>query len=155
MKDTGHRLQTGATPAGKQFINIWCKLANDRGVTPAVLGVGADRIAGLVLLVEQGTISATAANRIAEAMLESTDGPAELAVSMGLVKIQDVAQMAAWVDQAIEDNPRATETIRTNPKKAKATEGFLSGQVMKLSKGQADPKLASELIRERLRELLG
>ncbi|MCH7700289.1 MAG: Asp-tRNA(Asn)/Glu-tRNA(Gln) amidotransferase subunit GatB [Planctomycetes bacterium] len=149
-----HRLETGATLAVKQFINLWCKLANDRGVTPAELDIGADRIAGLVRLVDEGTVSATAANRIAEAMLDSSDGPAELADSMGLVQVQDQAQMAAWVNQAIEDNPRAIETIRTNPKKAKATEGFLSGQVMKLSKGQADPKLAGELIRERLRDLL-
>jgi len=55
-----------------------------------------------------------------------------------------------WVDEAIAANPAAVETVKTNPKKAQASLGFLRGAVMKASAGKADPKLVGELLQKKL-----
>ena len=76
----------GGPPATvtKQFVNVWSKLANDRSVSIGQLGVDAKRMGRLARMVDQGTVSATAANRIAEGMLEASDSPEGLAESMGI-----------------------------------------------------------------------
>ena len=72
---------------------------------------------------------------------------------MGLVMVDDADAIARWVDQALAANEKAVQTVLTNPKKAQASEGFLRGQVMRLSGGQADPRRAGELIAERIAQL--
>ncbi len=138
---------------GKQFINVWSKLANEHGATIAGLNVDAARIGALAKLVDNGKTSSTAANQIAARMLESCKSPDVLAEEMGLVRVADLGQMARWVDEAIATNEDAVQTILTNPKKAKASQGFLRGQVMRLSGGKADPRLAGELIAKRIKEI--
>jgi len=104
-------------------------------------------------LVDDGVVSATAANQIAEKMLDSPDSPKSLAEAMGLVRVSDSSQIDEWVDQVLAANERAVQTILTDPKKAQAGEGFLRGQVMRLSGGKADPRLAGELIARRIEEI--
>ena len=148
-------VRAGGPPVGlaRQFVNVWARLANERGGPIAALNVDAERIGALAGLVDSGRISPTAANRIAAAMLESHKSPDVLAEQLGLVRAADVEQLTQWVDQAIAANPGAVRTILPNPKKARAGEGFLRGQVMRLSGGRADAKLAGELIAGRIREM--
>ena len=138
---------------GKQLVNVWAKLANERGVRINELPPDAERIGALARLVAEGVVSATAANQIADRMLDSPDSPESLAESMGLVRVSDSSQIDEWVDQVLAANERTIQTILTDPKKAKAGEGFLRGQVMRLSGGKADPKLAGELIARRIEEI--
>ncbi|HPC23275.1 MAG TPA: Asp-tRNA(Asn)/Glu-tRNA(Gln) amidotransferase GatCAB subunit B, partial [Phycisphaerae bacterium] len=60
-----------------------------------------------------------------------------------------------WVDQALAANAQAVQDAIANPKKIKAARGFLTGQVMKLSGGKADPKIVGELIEKKLAEKTG
>ncbi len=143
-----------AGTVGKHFLNVWAKLANNREVSVGGLGIDADRVAGLAKLVDEGTVSATAANRLAEQMLESDDDPGALAERLGLIVVQDVGQTQAWVDRAFADNEQAVRDAVANPKKAAKAAGFLRGQVMRISSGRADPKLVSALIQSRLDELV-
>ncbi len=140
-----------APVVGKQFVNVWQKLANERGVSIAGLGVEASRTGALARLAHDGTLSATAANAVAEAMLTRPDAPDAIAASLGLVQVQDAGQIAEWIEQALRENPQAVADA-ANPKKAKAVAGFLRGQVMKISGGKADPKQVGEQIESRLRE---
>ncbi|MFH0981919.1 MAG: Asp-tRNA(Asn)/Glu-tRNA(Gln) amidotransferase subunit GatB [Planctomycetota bacterium] len=150
-------LATGASAAvvGKQFVNIWLKLANGRGTTVARLGVDAARMGELAALVQAGTISATAANRIAEEMPNTTDSPTALANALGLVQVQDTGALERWIDEAFAASEKAVHDALTNPKKAPKSIGFLRGQVMRFSGGKADPKLAGELIEARLNRMKG
>jgi len=141
-----------AATLGKHFTNFWLTHANARDVTVARLGIGADRVAELAKMVSAGEISATAAARIAEAMLDNDKNPSVLADEMNLHQVHDTGQMAAWVDRAFAANEKAVHDALTNPKKAKAAAGFLQGQIMKLSKGQADPKLVRKLIQQKLED---
>ena len=168
----------------KQFVNVWLTHAKQRGVNIGDLGIDAGRMAELAQVVGDGTISKTAANRVAEVMLEriasharaeisdteTSDDPAPtietslaatdrddasasplaLAEELGLVQVRDTAATDAWIDEVFAANEQAVQDATTNPKKRKAAAGFLRGQVMKQSHGQADPKLVGELIEKRL-----
>ncbi len=143
-----------ATTLGKHFLSFWAKHANERTTSIGALGVEADRMAELTCLVADGTISATAAQQIAAAMLDSSDAPGAIAEREGLVQATDLGDHEAWVDQAIAANPQAVEdALHGSKKKMKAAPGFLTGQVMQLSKGQANPKITNQLIQQKLEAL--
>jgi len=139
----------------KHFLSFWAKHANERGTTVAGLGIAPQRLAELANLVQAGKVNATAAAQIAEAMLSSSDSPTALAERLGLLQSRDTDQIAAWVDQALAANAQAVQDAIANPKKIKAARGFLTGQVMKLSGGKADPKIVGELIEKKLAEKTG
>ena len=150
----------------KQFLNVWLRLANDRNAHVTDLGIDVQRMAELAKITADGTVNKSAANRLAEVMLERcaprtavcTDAqspapsPMELAQKLGLIQVKDTAAAEAWVEQAFAENEQAVQDARKNPKKAKAVAGFLRGRVMKLSGGKADPKVIGELIEQRLSE---
>lgn len=139
--------------AGKQFINVWLMLANDRNVEVTELGVEADRMARLAKITAAGTVNKTAAKSLAEVMVERQEDPSVLAEELGLVQVQDRGATEAWVSQAISENEQAVRDALGNPKKAKAAAGFLRGQIMKISGGKADPKLVGQLIEQKLEQL--
>ncbi len=167
---------------GKHFLSFWARFANERQTTIAGLGLPARRMAQLANLVRDGKINATAAQQIAEAMVRRVDrlledraagprpapghcntlrepvdspdlDPARLAEQLGLLQSSDESEIAAWVAQAFDQNPQAVRDALENPKKLKAARGFLTGQVMKLSGGKADPRVVGRLIEQRLDEL--
>jgi aspartyl-tRNA(Asn)/glutamyl-tRNA(Gln) amidotransferase subunit B len=153
-----HAAEGGADKVtlGKHFLSFWSRLANERGSTVAGLGLPATFFADVAVLTHEGTISATAAAQIAEeAVRRGANGSAvapaaELASALGLLQTRDATQIAAWVQQAFVANENAIADAQENPKKAHAIRGFLAGQVMKISGGKADPKLAAEIIGKRL-----
>ena len=106
----------------------------------------------LATMTERGTINKTAANRLAEALLDRIESPEQLAEELGLLQVQDSAATQAWVDEAFAKNEMAVRDALTSPKKAKKAAGFLRGQVMRISKGQADPILVGRLIEKKLAE---
>ncbi len=161
-----------ASIVSKQFLNIWLKLANDRNAHVTDLGIPPTHMADLAKMIDEGAVSSTAANRLAETMLEHIDeqrpshgdndtavsaaesppppAPRELAKRLGLIQVRDAAATEAWVDEVFASNQQAIDDAVSNPKKAKRAMGFLRGQVMKLSGGKADPKLVGLLIEKRL-----
>lgn len=167
---------------GKQFLSFWSKQANDRQTTIAGLGVPAEYMAELSLLVRDGKINATAAAQIVDTLMQRVDtelskrgprpsageceqriepiraaglSPAELANELGLSQTRDTGQIDAWVEQAFAANAKAVQDALSNPKKIQAARGFLTGQVMKISGGKADPALVGELIVKRLTDIAG
>jgi len=135
---------------GKHFLSFWSRHANDRQATIAGLGVSPEHLADLANLVAGGQINASAAVQVAERMLAGHERPGLLAEQIGLLQSRDADQIARWVDEALAANQKAVQDALSNPKKLKAARGFLAGQVMKLSAGKADPKIAGELIERRL-----
>lgn len=106
-------------------------------------------LAKLVQLTLDGIVSSTGAKQIFQHLVDNGgDDPAAIAQTLGVVQERDESAIAAFVDQAIEANPGPAEDFRTGKDNALQ---FLVGQVMRFSKGKADPKLASELIRKKLR----
>jgi len=139
-----------APTLAKHFLSFWLAKANERKCTIAQLGIDADRLGELSRITADGLINATAAQAIAEKMLTTSDTPKAIAEKEGLVQVRDTHQMRAWVDKAFAANDKAVQDALANPKKQKQSRGFLTGQVMKLSSGKADPKIVGQLIDEKL-----
>ncbi len=134
----------------KHFVNLWTRYANDAGTTIARLGIGAELLAELARIQADGTVSASAAQQIAEAMARSPESPRALAERMGLLQVSERGAILALVEQAIAANPKAVEDCREGGKKSAKSLGFLQGQVMRLSAGRANPALIAELLKEKL-----
>ncbi len=134
----------------KQMINVWLSLAKSKQIHVANLGISAAGMAELARMTNQGDINKSAVKQIAEAMLTDAQSPSAWAKQLGLMQIKDTEATQAWVQQAMDNNEKAVQDAISNPKKAKAALGFLRGQVMKISAGRADPKLAGELIEKHL-----
>ena len=104
-------------------------------------------LASLLNLVRDGVVSHTAAKQIFSHMVATGDPPAQIAEREGLVKVDDDAQLAAWLDEVIAENPAEAERYRNGEKKL---QGVLIGAAMKKSKGRADPRKLNQLLTARL-----
>ncbi|HPF39477.1 MAG TPA: Asp-tRNA(Asn)/Glu-tRNA(Gln) amidotransferase subunit GatB [Phycisphaerae bacterium] len=143
----------------KQFVGVWNHLASTHNTSISRLGLAPQVVADLAKLVDAGTVSASAASQIAEHIhanqLADSAKPADIAAELGLIQERDEGQLEAWIDDVFAANAQAIEDALKNPKKARAAAGFLRGQLMKVSQGKADPKLAGELIEKKLDAMKG
>ncbi|MFN0177233.1 MAG: Asp-tRNA(Asn)/Glu-tRNA(Gln) amidotransferase subunit GatB [Gemmatimonadales bacterium] len=120
-------------------------LARFRGA--GVLEVESGELAALIGLVSAGTVSLAAARTVFAAMGPDRRDPAAIAATLGLVQVRDHSALTEWVDEVLRAHP--DEVGRYRGGEAKLL-GFLVGQVMKKSRGSADPKVIPTLINERL-----
>ena len=104
-------------------------------------------LAGLVNLIGQGTISGKIAKDVFEEMFATGKAADVIVKEKGLAQITDTSAVAAVVDQVIAANPGPVADFRAGKDRAI---GFLVGQVMKQTKGQASPELVNKLLREKL-----
>ncbi len=98
-------------------------------------------------MVAENKLNSTAAKDIFMQVLATKKDPEEIAQDMNLLQVSDESEIAKIVEQVIADNPKPVEDVKNGEVKAI---GFLVGQVMKASKGQANPSLAQELIKRQL-----
>jgi aspartyl-tRNA(Asn)/glutamyl-tRNA(Gln) amidotransferase subunit B len=106
-----------------------------------------EHLAALLRLVEEGTISGRTAKELLPEILGSGARPEALVEAKGLVQISDAAALGAIVDEVIQEQPGPVADVRAG-KTAALT--FLVGQVMKKTRGRANPELVNRLLRERL-----
>ncbi|RAR39412.1 Asp-tRNA(Asn)/Glu-tRNA(Gln) amidotransferase subunit GatB [Paenibacillus sp. MDMC362] len=107
-----------------------------------ITGQGLGEMIGLI---EKGTISSKIAKTVFKEMLESGKLPAQIVEEKGLVQISDEGAIKSIVEQVVANNPQSVEDYKAGKQKAI---GFLVGQVMKESKGKANPALANKLLVE-------
>ncbi len=150
-------LLDGAAAAGaeaKRCVNLMLgrgsAIANERGCAIAEIGISSEQLAELAKMLTAGKVSATAADKIFDKMVETGDTPAKIAEAEGLLAVSDAGQITEWVNQAIAANPQAVEDVRAGGKKQKKAFGFLTGQVMQLSRGAATPAEVQKLLQEKL-----
>jgi aspartyl-tRNA(Asn)/glutamyl-tRNA(Gln) amidotransferase subunit B len=129
---------------------IGLKLANERGADLPGLGLEPAAVVDLAKMVDAGTVSATAANTILQAMVETGKLPDVLADELNLVQKSDAGELEGIVDQVLAENPEAVEQITSGGKKSKKARGFLLGQVIQKTRGQANPKVVSEILGRKL-----
>jgi aspartyl-tRNA(Asn)/glutamyl-tRNA(Gln) amidotransferase subunit B len=122
-------------------------LANERGLDLETLEVDAAQIAAIIGFVEDGTISATAGKQVLDDVV-ATGKPAEQIVDeKGLRQVSDTGQLQMWADEAIAENPGPVEQFRSGKEGAI---NALVGQVMKKSRGSANPQVVQQILRQRL-----
>ncbi|MBW8002772.1 MAG: Asp-tRNA(Asn)/Glu-tRNA(Gln) amidotransferase subunit GatB [Planctomycetes bacterium] len=126
------------------------KLAHEQNCTLSELGFTPENVARLARMVEDGYVNASAANTILEEMTKTDKDPQTIAKDMNLIQKSDAGELEAIVDQVLADNPKAVEDVKSGGKKAKKAQGFLLGQVIQKSKGQANPKIVSQILTKKL-----
>ncbi|WP_438349131.1 Asp-tRNA(Asn)/Glu-tRNA(Gln) amidotransferase subunit GatB [Paenibacillus sp. FA6] len=107
-----------------------------------VTGQGLGEMIGLI---EKGTISNKIAKTVFKEMLESGKLPQQIVEEQGLVQISDEGAILGIVEQVVAANPQSIEDYNAGKQKAI---GFLVGQVMKESKGKANPAMVNKLLVE-------
>ena len=101
----------------------------------------------LVELSAKGTINGPTLKELLPEIFEKGGDPAAIVDERGLGAVSDAGALEAFVDQAIAANPNVVEDYKAGKK---AAAGFFVGQVMKLSKGKADPKMVGPMIAKKL-----
>ena len=109
--------------------------------------VDAKRLAEMILLIQKGTISGKIAKTVFVEMWKSQDSPEKIVKDKGLVQITDTSAIEKIVDEVISNNQKAVEEYRAGKKKAI---GSLVGQIMKATKGKANPQMVNELLTKKL-----
>jgi aspartyl-tRNA(Asn)/glutamyl-tRNA(Gln) amidotransferase subunit B len=98
-------------------------------------------------MVSANKLSSTAAKQILTELLANGGDPQQIAETKNLIQESDESAIAEIVAKVIAENPKAAEDVKNGEMKAI---GFLTGQVMKLSQGKANPSMAQELIKKQL-----
>lgn len=122
---------------------------NENGLEIQQFKVAPQKIAGLIALIDEGkTNFSIASTKIFPVMLEQTDKePLKIAEEMNLLQSSDEGMIAELVEQALAKFPEKVAEYRSGKK---GLLGLFVGEVMKLSKGKADPKLTNKLVLEKL-----
>jgi aspartyl-tRNA(Asn)/glutamyl-tRNA(Gln) amidotransferase subunit B len=125
---------------------------NERGLPMEQFPITAERLAGLVQLIDAGKVSHTiASQKLFPLMLENASATAEeLAVKHDLVQSTNEDEITAIMQQAMAQYPDKVEAYRNGNK---GLLGLFMGEVMKGTKGKADPKRANEVVRRLLETL--
>ncbi|WP_224983631.1 Asp-tRNA(Asn)/Glu-tRNA(Gln) amidotransferase subunit GatB [Geomonas agri] len=112
----------------------------DCAVTPALL-------ADLLKLMEKGTISGKIAKTVFDEMYKTGKAPEKIVEEKGLVQVSDTGAIEAMVDEVLKNNPAQVEQYRGGKE---TVFGFFVGQVMRASKGKANPAVVNELLLKKL-----
>jgi aspartyl-tRNA(Asn)/glutamyl-tRNA(Gln) amidotransferase subunit B len=109
--------------------------------------VSADMLGGMLLRIEDGTISGKIAKQVFEAMWQGEGSADEVIEKQGLKQISDASAIEGIIRDVLDNNPKQIEQYRGGQEKLF---GFFVGQVMKATQGKANPKQVNELLRKLL-----
>jgi aspartyl-tRNA(Asn)/glutamyl-tRNA(Gln) amidotransferase subunit B len=122
---------------------------NENGVEVEDFPVQPEKIAQLIRLIDDGKVSfSIASQRIFPELIKNpSDMPLAIAEKLNLIQDSDEGTILAYIQEVIDSNPNEVERYRNGEKQLT---GFFMGQLMKVSKGKADPKSANALLRNKL-----
>lgn len=140
---------TGADPklAANWIMGDLAKNLNEDGIDITKSPVSAERLGKMIGLIMKDTISGKIAKKVFKEMWTNEDEPEKIVKDKGLVQITDTGAIEAAVDAAIAANPKAVEEYKGGKKKAI---GALVGQVMKATRGKANPQMVNKMLAEKL-----
>ena len=132
------------------FMSDVMALMNTSGKAVGASALTPASLAALVKMAVAGTINGPTVKELLPELFEKGGDPEALVKSRGLGAVSDTAALEAFVDQAIAANPGPVADFKAGKK---AAAGFFVGQVMKLSKGKADPRLVGGIVARKLAAL--
>ena len=121
---------------------------NENAIEIGQFEMSPERLAELVKLVDEGKVSnSVATQKVFGEMLKSDLSAEEIAKTNNWIQESDTNALQDFVQQALEKYPEKVEEYKNGKK---GLIGLFMGEVMKLSRGKADPKIANKLVREAL-----
>ncbi|MGY3748949.1 Asp-tRNA(Asn)/Glu-tRNA(Gln) amidotransferase subunit GatB [Vagococcus acidifermentans] len=106
-----------------------------------------DNLAGMIQLVADGTISSKIAKKVFKELIEHGGDAKEVVEKKGLVQLSDPSQLLPIISEVLDNNQQSVEDFKNGKDRAV---GFLVGQIMKATKGKANPGVVNKLIQEEL-----
>ncbi|PNE06631.1 Asp-tRNA(Asn)/Glu-tRNA(Gln) amidotransferase subunit GatB [Priestia megaterium] len=122
------------------YLNSNQKELSDVALTP-------EGLAGMIQLIQEGTISSKIAKKVFKQLIENGGDAKKIVKEKGLVQISDDATLRKFVTDALDANPQSIEDFKNGKDRAI---GFLVGQIMKASKGQANPPMVNKILLEEI-----
>ncbi len=122
-------------------------MLNAKGINISQSPVSADSFSRLLSLIESGTISTNAAKTVFEEMVSSLKSPETIVKKRGLEQLSDQSELETMVDTIIKENPEEVTAYRNGKTKLFS---FFMGQIMKKTRGKADPKIVTQLLNTKL-----
>ncbi len=104
-------------------------------------------IADALHLLEENKISASGTKKLIKALMNEEKSAEELMKELGLEQVSDTGAIEAWVDEVLAENEKAVADVKNGEMKVV---GFLVGQIMKKSRGSANPGMIQSLLKEKL-----
>jgi len=142
-------VREGADPkaASNLIMGEMMRLLKEEGSSASGSRVNPRGVAELLALVAAGTVSASAGKEVFAEMFRTGRAAAEIVESRGLAQVSDEGALERIVADVLAANPKSIEDYRAGKKKAI---GFIVGQVMKATKGTANPQVVHRILQEKL-----
>jgi aspartyl-tRNA(Asn)/glutamyl-tRNA(Gln) amidotransferase subunit B len=122
-------------------------LVNEASIELTESKIAPEQLAGLVKLVDDKSISGKQAKNVLAEMFATGQNADAIAEERGLEQLSDTGALEPVVDEVIAENAEAADKVRSGNL---GTVGFLVGQVMKKTRGQANPGMVNDLLRQKL-----
>ncbi|WP_444929989.1 Asp-tRNA(Asn)/Glu-tRNA(Gln) amidotransferase subunit GatB [Microbulbifer sp. SSSA002] len=130
-------------------------LLNRRELTISQSPVSADQLAGLIARIKDNTISSKIAKQVFEAIADGEGSADEVIEKRGLKQVSDSGAIEQMVDEVIAGSDAQVENYRkADESKRPKMMGYFVGQIMKASKGQANPQMINKILKQKLDALL-
>lgn len=144
-----------AAPVPGKTVSNWfmtevLRLVGEGGGDISSCALAPEALAELLRLLDAGTINGPTAKELLPELFEKGGMPKAIVDARGLGQVSDASALQSLVDAAVAANPKSVADFKAGKK---AAAGFFVGQVMKASKGKADPKLVGRLVAETLSKL--
>lgn len=139
----------GTTPkaASNWIMGDIAKITNDKELEAGDIPFTPAHLSSLISLIEKGTISNSAAKKVLDAMFASPEEPAKIVEKLGLSQVSDEGAIMQMIQDVLAQNPQSIVDYKAGKDRAM---GFLVGQVMKVSRGKANPQIINKLLKEAL-----
>jgi aspartyl-tRNA(Asn)/glutamyl-tRNA(Gln) amidotransferase subunit B len=108
-----------------------------------------EHLAEMVRMIDQGKISGKIAKTLFEELLDSGESPEKIVREKGLEQVSDLSSIEMAIDQVLAANSQQVSEYRSGKEKVL---GFLVGQIMKATKGKANPQIVNEILKKKLQE---
>ncbi|MEH7495302.1 Asp-tRNA(Asn)/Glu-tRNA(Gln) amidotransferase subunit GatB [Neobacillus niacini] len=120
---------------------------NSEGKELHQIALTPEGLASMIKLIENGTISSKIAKTVFKELIENGGDAEKIVKDKGLVQISDEGTLLKIISEVLDTNPQSVEDFKNGKNKAV---GFLVGQLMKATKGQANPQLVNQLLNQEL-----
>jgi len=145
-------VKEGVTPkiAANWILGDILRILKDRKIESLYMPLSAENFAKLLKVVQEGKISNNIGREVLEDIYDENKDPMKVIEEKGHMQISSSDELEKLVEDVIAKNPQSVDDYKAGKTQSA---GFLMGQVMKLSNGKANPKIAKELVDKKLSEL--
>jgi len=150
IDDLGSGRKENTKTVGNWVMTDVLRVINDRKIDIKDFTVPTKNLAALIGLIDDATISGKIAKEVWEEMLKTGQDPKSIVEKKGLVQISDEETIAKIVDTVLAGNPQQVEKYRAGNEKVL---GFFVGEVMKATKGKANPGIVNGLLKKKLNKV--